>query len=118
MYNRSHTMGDIKKWAREYRSMGLALARIKPGEKRPTDRKWTLRSKEPDEFRDDDSIGIQSGRLSGDVVCLDIDNVQALELADRYLPPTGMVEGRPGKPKSHLWYRVSNIPAELTALPT
>ena len=38
-------------------------------------------------------------------------------MADEYLPTTGMVEGRPGKRRSHRWYRVINIPPELTAAP-
>jgi transposase InsO family protein len=46
-------------------------------------------------------------RLSGDLVCVDIDNTHALTLADNLLPQTSMIEGRPGKPSSHRWYRVS-----------
>ena len=32
---------------------------------------------------------------------MDLDDQAALSLADEYLPPTGMVDGRPGKPRSH-----------------
>src|SRR5689334_2501852 len=59
-------MVSIKSWAADYKARGFALARIKPGQKRPTDRGWTVRSCEPDEFRRGDSIGLQGGRLSGD----------------------------------------------------
>src|SRR5262249_51374827 len=62
-----------------------------------------------------DSIGIQSGRLSNDLVCVDLDDPSTLADADRYLPPTEMVEGRPGKPQSHRWYRVVNVPDHLKA---
>jgi hypothetical protein len=69
----------------------------------------------PEEFGPTDSIGILSGRLSGDLVCVDIDCSAALTAADRYLPRTSMEEGRPGKPRSHRWYRVKDIPQEWTA---
>src|SRR5262249_6931914 len=58
---------------------------------------------------------IQAGALSGGLVCVDIDAPDVLDLADQYLPPTGMVEGRPGKPRSHRWYTATNVPAEVTA---
>ena len=63
---------EVQKWARAYHERGFALARIKPGKKRPTDKGWNLRSFHPDAFREGDSIGIQTGRLSGDLVCVDL----------------------------------------------
>src|SRR5262249_39694612 len=108
-------MNDVQKWAKEYRARGFALARIKPGQKKPRYKGWTLRSFHPEGFRETDSIGILGGRLSGDLVCVDIDNYDALAVADKYLPPTQMVEGRPGKPRSHRWFRVVNVPPDLTA---
>jgi hypothetical protein len=105
----------ITEWATEYRRRGLAVCRVSPGEKRPTYKDWTLKSLEPGDFGPDDSIGIISGRLSGDLVCVDIDYFEALAEADRFLPGTGMEEGRPGKPRSHRWFRVTDIPPEWTA---
>lgn len=105
----------ITEWATEYRRRGLAVCRVKLGEKRPTYKDWTLKSLEPGDFGPDDSIGIISGRLSGDLVCVDIDCFEALAVADRYLPSTRMEEGRPGKPRSHRWYRVTDIPQDWTA---
>lgn len=55
-----------------------------------------------------------TGALSGDVVCVDIDDANALAMADQYLPETGLIEGRSGKPRSHRYYRVVNIPNVLT----
>jgi hypothetical protein len=114
-----HTMSstDIRTWARRYRDRGLAVCRIKRGEKRPTYKEWNRYSKEPEDFRGGHNIGLQAGRLSGDIVCVDLDSQEALQHADRFLPPTGMTEGRPGKPESHRWYRLTNIPAELSARP-
>jgi hypothetical protein len=108
-------MTSLREWAQKYRRLGFAIVPIRRGQKRPTQKGWNRKSFEPDDFAQGDNIGIQSGRLSGDLVCVDIDSRKALELADKYLPPRGMVEGRPNKRRSHRWYRVINIPAELTA---
>ncbi len=100
-----------------YRSSGLAVAAIRPGEKVPGYAGWTLRTLEPQDFRRGDQVGLMPGRLSGDLVCVDLDSAEALVRADEFLPPTGMVEGRPGKRRSHRYYRVTNVPPELTAGP-
>jgi P4 family phage/plasmid primase-like protien len=110
-------MNDMQEAAAELRRRGFGIVWLRPGEKRPTAIGWTKKSQEPDDYRDGDNLGILTGRLSGDVVCVDLDGVDALRLADEYLPPTGMVEGRPGKPRAHRYYRVTDIPAELTARP-
>src|SRR4051794_29134550 len=99
-------MYSILESAATYRDLGFALARIKPGKKRPTNKGWTRHSADPASFTERNGIGIQSGRLSGDLVCVDLDSQDALALADQYLPPTRMVEGRPSKRRSHRWYRV------------
>ena len=91
------------------------MALIRPKDKRPGYRDWPLCSKEPDDFFPGDNIGILTGTLSDYLVCVDLDHPRAVELADQYLPTTGMIEGRPGKPRSHRYYRVTNIPPELTA---
>jgi P4 family phage/plasmid primase-like protien len=108
---------SVNEWAKEYQRRGFALCKLAPGEKRPTYKGWTSRGLDPEEFGDDDNIGILTGRLSGDLVCIDLDSPAALEMADKYLPHTGMVDGRPGKPRSHRWCRVTHIPPELTAKP-
>jgi hypothetical protein len=108
---------DIRRWARVYAGRGYALARIKPGEKKPTDPGWTEYGFPAERFREGDNIGIQAGGLSHDIVCVDLDLLEAVGEADRFLPPTGMVDGRPGKPRSHRWFLVKDVPPELTALP-
>jgi hypothetical protein len=108
-------METVREWATEYERRGLALARIRPGEKRPTDKGWTKQTFPAEQFGDGDNIGIQSGKLSGDLVCIDIDDFGALADAEAFLPATEMIDGRPGKPRSHRWYRVTNIPQGLTS---
>src|SRR5262245_1531696 len=102
-------MLTVREWAAEYRSRGWAVARIQPGQKRPKEEGWNLRSCEPGEFLDNWGVGIQAGALSGNLVCVDIDCYGALAEADKYLPSTGLVEGRPGKPRSHRWYVVTDL---------
>ena len=111
------SLESVRDWVSRYRERGLAVVRVQPGEKRPTDPGWNLRSLEPDDFRECDLVGIQGGRLSGDVVCVDLDGPKALQMADLFLLPTAMVSGRPGKPRSHRFYRVKDVPPELTAGP-
>ena len=105
----------VREWARVYQERGLGICKLRPGQKRPNYKKWNRQSLPPELFRPCDSIGLLSGRLSGDLVCVDIDCLKALEAADRYLPATGMVEGRPGKPRSHRWYKVVDVPEAWTA---
>ncbi len=108
---------SIRKWALRYAERGFAIARIRRGQKRPTYTNWNRFSCDTARLKESDSIGIQSGRLSNDLVCVDLDSRDALTLADHHLPATALIEGRPGKRRSHRWYRVVNIPPELTAGP-
>ena len=89
---------------------GYAVCLIEPGEKRPTYRLWTTGTIGPEDVRPGNGIGIVCGPLSGTVghalMCADVDSHEAVRLADKYLPATGMVEGRAGKPRSHRWYMV------------
>ena len=61
-------------------------------------------------------IGIITGALTDfnrpghALVVIDLDDSAALELADRYLPPTGMEDGRASKSRSHR-YSSRNSPA-------
>ncbi len=103
---------SVKESAREYIERGFAVCRLRPDEKNPTYKGWNLGGTSADDFRDGDNIGIIAGRLSGDLVCVDLDCDEALRLADDFLPPTGMEDGRASKPRSHRWYRVTDIPDE------
>ncbi len=94
------------------RARGLALCKIKPGEKTPSDPGWPTRSAEPDDFGGGDQVGILGGPLSScnrpghALVIIDLDAAAAVNLADAHLPPTAMEEGRPGKPRSHRYFLV------------
>src|SRR5262249_44009906 len=77
---------------------------------------WTLASQEPDDYTTGCNLGVLTGALSGNLVCVDLDSPEAIALAREYLPPTCMRDGRTGKPDSHWWYKVTgDIPPEHTA---
>jgi hypothetical protein len=104
--------------------LGFAVCRPDPGGKSPTCRGWPCRSLEPCDFGPGDLIGIITGPLSDGnqpwhaLVVPDLDAPAALALAGRFLPPTGMVDGRPGKPRSHPYYLVptESIPREAWSI--
>jgi len=53
------------------------------------------------------NVGTLLGEPAGWVVDVDLDHARAVELADSFLPHTGMVWGREGKPRSHRLYRLT-----------
>lgn len=93
-----------------YEEREFAIAPMTPGGKKPAGANWSAAGVPLDRFRLGQPVGIVLGPVSGRpghaAVCLDIDARAALELADRYLPPTAMSEGRPGKPDSHRFFDV------------
>jgi hypothetical protein len=106
---------DIVEAARLYRSKGFAIVWLNPGEKFLRTAGWSTRSQEPEDYVAGRNLGLLTGWLSGNLMCADIDGKMALELADGFLPETGMVDGRPGKPRSHRWYIVTGIPEGMTS---
>ncbi len=53
------------------------------------------------------NIGVLLGEPSGGLIDVDLDHPKAVSMATTYLPETGSIFGRPGKPRSHFLYRVS-----------
>ena len=104
----------------ELRTRGLAVCRINPTTKQANNPEWSSRSLEPSDFVDGGMVGIvcgwpsDGGRPGHALVAIDLDHQDAVARADEYLPPTDMVEGRPGKPRSHRYYLVpvDTIPGE------
>ncbi len=94
--------------AREYVARGWAA--IPLDGKRPLLQGWTKAELTPEDlrqhFRDDTNVGVLLGEPSRGLVDVDLDHSMALRLADRLLPPTEAVFGRPSKPGSHRLYRV------------
>src|SRR5579871_6065720 len=80
--------------AKHYRSLGYAIAFLAPGEKRPTHKRWTRHSQEPGDYVDGANLGILTGRLSDDLVCVDLDSEESIAKAESFLPATSMIDGR------------------------
>lgn len=106
---------EMKVAAASFRQDGYAIVWLHGDSKLPRRRGWRGRSEEPEHYEEGDALGIQCGAPSGNVVCIDLDSPAALALADTHLPETDMVEGRPGRPRSHRWYRVTDIPEWATS---
>ncbi len=58
------------------------------------------------------NISILTGEPSGWLIDVDLDCNEAVELADEYLPHTGAVTGREGRPRSHRWYIAPDLPTK------
>jgi Bifunctional DNA primase/polymerase, N-terminal len=107
----------IIEWGRAYRDVDFAVCWVLLHQKNPIYRDWTLRSLEPHELYSTQNIGLMGGALSGNRVCVDLDDRRVLELADSYLPQTALEAGRPGKPRSHRWYVATDLRPEDIARP-
>jgi AAA domain len=102
----------VARAAARLRAAGLAVCKIRPPDKQPGYNGWSEKSLEPADFGDGDMIGILGGPLSDGgkpghaLVLIDLDAAEAVARADAHLPPTSMIEGRPGKRRSHRGYLV------------
>ena len=56
--------------------------------------------------RHNENIGVLTGKASEGLVCIDLDNPIAVELADQFLPPTPLLVGRGENPRTHWFYHV------------
>ncbi|QDU19485.1 AAA family ATPase [Urbifossiella limnaea] len=94
----------------EYCADKLAICNVDPAEKSVTYSGWQLGGTPPNQIGPKHNIGIVCGQVSAptghSLVCVDVDDAQALALAPDFLPPTGMSDGRPSKPRAHWWYLV------------
>ncbi|MDP9484434.1 MAG: phage/plasmid primase, P4 family [Actinomycetota bacterium] len=92
--------------ALDYRRRGLRVVPVKFRDKAPVLDGWQNSDLDEAEIRADfegvpRNIGLILGEVSGDLVDVDLDSKEALALADTFLPGTGAVFGRVGKPRSH-----------------
>ncbi len=93
---------------KNYIAQGYSVVPIPPRSKGPTIRGWQkLRIENPDGWFDDgQNVGVILGQASGGLVCVDLDHPAAVELAEAYLPKTGLIAGRENGGKTHWFYRV------------
>jgi P4 family phage/plasmid primase-like protien len=102
----------IQRAAVELQAAGFAVCRVNRADKKTCDLGWPKRSAAPDSFGPEHNIGIVCGPLSApsghSLICIDLDHERAREAALRYLPRTGMIDGRDGSRRGHWWYLVPN----------
>ncbi len=97
--------------ARDFIGRGFAPLPIPTRKKGPVIEDWpTFRTDANhvhDHFRANGNVGVILGAASGGLADIDLDCMEAIDLAAEVLPPTRSIFGRPSKPASHLLYRVS-----------
>jgi P4 family phage/plasmid primase-like protien len=116
----------IRKSASELESKGICTVPIQIGEKRPTIKDWTIGStrgwwKNLERFPHECNLGIVLGPLSDGLVAVDLDidtkDSELMRIVDATLPDTPAIEGRLGRPRSHLIYRLSSAEYPESLLP-
>ena len=105
-------MNCTHKAALQYIEKGWSVVPIPHGEKGPNLKGWPkLRITAGDAadhyFGTESNVGLLLGEASGGIVCIDLDHDFAVELAERFLPPTGLIAGRTQRPGTHRFYIVS-----------
>lgn len=98
--------------AARYVRLGWAVIPVPYRKKNPGFREWQRLRLQESELasrfcRDRQNIGVLLGEPSNWLVDVDLDHAKAVETAPRFLPETGAIFGRTGKPRSHWLYRVS-----------
>jgi putative DNA primase/helicase len=64
------------------------------------------------DFRGDGNVGLLLGKPSSGLTDIDLDWVEAVRLASRFLPATEMKSGRGGSPLSHWWFIADGVKTE------
>lgn len=109
----------VSEYAETYLLQGLAPIPINFGEKRPPSdlKDWPDVRLTMDDiksvFKEPINIGIITGEPSSGLIDVDIDDPDALRFTKTFLPETGAIFGRAGKPASHWLYRVNRPKATV-----
>ena len=85
-----------------YIAKGWQVVPLEPKTKIPPDEGWIRIVFKADDFGPNDNIGL---RWTNGLVDVDCDAMEVVAVVDKFLPPTGAIYGRPGKPRSHWVYR-------------
>lgn len=100
---------------RGYVRAGWAVVPIPSRSKAPTFDGWEQLRVELEDveryFAGGNNVGLILG--IGGLVDVDLDSAQARALAPLFLPRTGLIHGRPSKPRSHWWYVCAAPPATI-----
>lgn len=111
---------SVKDAARDYLRRGWSPVPVPLREKNPGFAGWqrfTMTADQVDDvFGEPKNIGLLLGDPSGGLVDIDVDAPEARRLASRFLLDTGAVFGRPGAPRSHYLYIVTDDPGRVMRL--
>ncbi len=113
------SLGPALTVAEQYLELGWALVPVDRERKTPIHQDWPARAAArdftPADFADR-NVGVVLGRVSGDLVDIDLDSAAALELAPDFLPET-LAFGRKSKPASHWLYTSPGLTAQKLWFP-
>lgn len=99
----------------QYASAGFHLVELAPKDKAPTTEHWRT-EKAATVNLETNNVGIQWGKKSRGLIDVDLDCLEAVDLAKSLLPMTGAIFGRAGKPRSHYLYYLRPIPEHFAGL--
>ena len=92
-----------------YHQQGYRPVPIPAKEKGPRIKDWPNYQFDAATSARDFPAGCNIGLIMGaGIVCVDLDHERVLSIADQFLPPTGCVIGRPGRPRCHYFYRIAD----------
>lgn len=95
--------------AQSLAARGWHLVRIGSMSKAPLRKDWPKVPAQPHEFLPGDNLGVALGAASGGLVDVDLDCIEAVQLAPAFLPLTATF-GRPSKERSHWVYMAPGVP--------
>lgn len=100
--------------AKDYLHRGWRVIPMPPKSKKPKDKGWPDSLIDEADLKDKFSdpganIGVLLGEPSGGLTDVDLDNAEAIGLADHILPHTNAVFGRPGAHRSHRLFYASGV---------
>jgi hypothetical protein len=94
-------MKDVKEAAQLYIQNTWSVVPLVPKEKACRDHDWLKRSYKPEDFNQNDNIGIRS--ING-IVIIDCDSEEVVKMADTFLPKTRAIWGRKSRLRSKRMY--------------
>jgi hypothetical protein len=101
----------------QYQHRGWHVVPVPAGQKNPVLDGWNVTVFTPQDFAENDNVGLIFGARSGWLVDIDLDCPEALDLADLYLPSTGAEFGRASRPRCHRLYTAPGARFEVFADP-
>jgi len=102
--------------AAQYAARGWKVVPIPLGEKGPKRKGWEQRTFDPQRDFDGTNIGVQLGVKSGGLTDVDLDCIEAINLAPYFLPQTAATFGRASKPESHWLFVIDDADPDKSVI--